>query len=161
MKIQDKSIVAMHYKLMNDDGDVVDTSEGQEPYIFMQGTNAVIPGLERGIAGKSAGDKLHLVIQPEDAYGPVIKELIRTAKPEAFNGVEDVKAGMSFTARGPEGQVQQVLVEEVTEEGIKVNANHPLAGKVLSFDVNIVEVRQPSPEELDEFTQNIDDMDQA
>ncbi|MCF6286980.1 MAG: hypothetical protein L3K26_17605, partial [Candidatus Hydrogenedentes bacterium] len=77
---------------------------------------------------------------------------------EPFNGIDDVKPGMTFTAKGPEGQVQQVIVEEVSEAGIKVNANHPLAGKVLQFDIAVEEVRAPTPEDLDEFTKSIDEV---
>ena len=68
-----------------------------------------------------------------------------------------LKPGMTFTARGPEGQVQEVIVEEVSDAGIKVNANHPLAGKVLHFDVSVEDVRAPTPEDLDAYTQGIDE----
>ena len=156
MKIQDKSIVSIHYKLTDDEGSTIDSSEGQPPLVYMQGTKAIISGLERELHGKSVGAKLQVTVQPEDGYGPVIPELIRTAKPQAFNGVDDIKPGMTFTAKGPEGQVQQVIVEEVSDAGIKVNANHPLAGKVLHFDVSVEDVRAPTPEDLDAFTESID-----
>lgn len=158
MQIRDKSIVSIHYKLTNDEGRVVDSTEGKEPFVYMQGTKSIIPGLERALSGKSVGAKLEVTVQPEDGYGPVIHELIRTAKPQAFNGVDGIKPGMTFTAKGPEGQVQEVIVEEVSEAGIKVNANHPLAGKVLHFDVSVEDVRAPTPEDLDSYTQGIDEV---
>lgn len=157
MKIQDKSIVSINFKLTNEKGEVIDSSDGQEPLVYMHGTKGLIPGLERELDGRSAGDKFQAVIQPEDGYGEVRPELIRNAKPEAFNGMDDIEAGMTFTARGPEGQVEQVYVEEVTEAGIKVNANHPLAGQVLTFDVSVKEVRRATVEELNELVDGIDD----
>lgn len=158
MQIQDKSIVSIHYRLTNDEGEVIDSSEGQEPLVYMQGTKSIVPGLERELSGKSVGAKLHVSVQPEDGYGPVRNELIRTAKPQAFNGIEEVKVGMTFTGKGPEGQTQEVIVEEVSEAGIKVNANHPLAGKVLHFDIAVEDVRAPTPEDLDAYTQSIDEV---
>ena len=157
MKIQDKSIVSLHYTLTDDDGNTIDTSKGQEPLVYMQGTKAIISGLERELHGKSVGARLQVTVQPEDGYGPIIPQLIRTAKPEAFNGIDEIKPGMTFTAKGPEGQVQEVVVEEVSEAGIRVNANHPLAGKVLHFDVSIEDVQAPTPEDLDAFTKGIDE----
>ena len=149
MNIEDKSVVTIHFKLTDEGGNVIDSSEGKDPLVYMHGTRSLIAGLERELKGKAAGDTIKVTIQPEDAYGDVNPELIQTVPMSAFQGVEDIKPGMQFEAKGPEGQTQLIVVEEVSENGVKINGNHPLAGQVLHFDVTVEEVRDATQEELD------------
>ena len=87
-------------------------------------------------------------MQPADAYGDVNPELVQTVPISAFDTPENVKAGVQFQAQGPDGQVQLITVQEVTDDGVTINANHPLAGQVLHFDVTIEAVREASAEEI-------------
>jgi FKBP-type peptidyl-prolyl cis-trans isomerase SlyD len=148
MQIADKSVVLMHYTLTNDKGEVLDSSEGSEPLAYLHGGGNIIPGLENALTGKKAGDKLKVTVQPEDGYGVRDDSLVQQVPRRAFQGVADVKPGMSFTADGPNGPVR-VMVTKVLGDMVTVDSNHALAGEVLNFDVEITEVREATQEELD------------
>ena len=149
MKIDDKTVVSIHYKLTNDKGDVLDSSEGKDPLVYMHGTHSLIDGLERELKGKEAGDKFDVTVQPEDGYGKVNPEMVQEVPRSAFQGVDDIQVGMQFEAKSPEGHAQLITIEEVKEESVRVNANHPLAGEVLHFNVSVEEVRVATAEELE------------
>ncbi len=148
MKIAENCVVAIDYTLTDDDQNTLDSSSGGEPLQYLHGSQGIIPGLENALVGKSAGDELKVTVQPEDGYGPVVPELIQMAPVSAFEGIAEIKPGMQFQAKGPEGQVQIITVKAVTDEGIAIDANHPLAGQVLHFDVKIKEVRAATDEEI-------------
>ncbi|MGB5622390.1 MAG: peptidylprolyl isomerase [Gammaproteobacteria bacterium] len=148
MKIQANCVVSIHYKLTNEAGEELDCSAGQDPLSYLHGTNSLIPGLESALTGQTAGDKLQVTVQPGDAYGDVNPELVQTVPISAFDSPENVKAGVQFQAQGPDGQMQLITVQEVTDDGVTINANHPLAGQVLHFDVTIENVREASAEEV-------------
>lgn len=149
MKVQANCVVSIHYRLTNESGEELDSSAGQDPLSYLHGTNSLIPGLETALTGQAAGDKLQVTVQPADAYGDVNPELVQTVPISAFDTPENVKAGVQFQAQGPDGQVQLITVQEVTDNGVTINANHPLAGQVLHFDVTIEAVREASAEEID------------
>lgn len=148
MTIADKQVVSIHYTLTDDDGATLDSSSGRAPLMYLHGASNIIPGLESALAGKSAGDQVQVTVQPGDAYGEFDAELVQTVPHEAFEGIEEVEPGMQFEARGPEGGSQVVVVREVADEGVVVDGNHPLAGQVLHFDVEVQEVRSATDEEL-------------
>ena len=148
MDIADKSVVTIHFKLTDDDGQLIDTSEGREPLVYMHGTNSLIPGLEKELKGKTTGDKMQVTVQPEEGYGNVNPELIQEVPHSAFQGVEDIQPGMQFEAKSPEGHRQLITIEEVGENSITVNGNHPLAGQVLHFDISVENVREATEEEI-------------
>lgn len=149
MKVQANCVVSIHYRLTNESGEELDSSAGQDPLSYLHGTSSLIPGLETALTGQAAGDKLQVTVQPVDAYGDVNPELVQTVPISAFDTPENVKAGVQFQAQGPDGQVQLITVQEVTDDGVTINANHPLAGQVLHFDVTIEAVREASAEEID------------
>ena len=148
MKIQDNCVVAIHYTLTNDEGDVIDTSEGREPLRYLQGHGNIIPGLEQALLGLVAGDSLKVVVEPEDGYGPVQDSLIQAVPREAFDGVDVIEVGMQFQAQTSQGPVP-VTVIAVDEDSVTLDGNHELAGVRLNFAVQIADVREASPEEID------------
>lgn len=148
MKVQANCVVSIHYRLTDESGEELDSSAGQDPLSYLHGTDSLIPGLETALTGQAAGDKLQVTVQPADAYGDVNPELVQTVPISAFDTPENVKAGVQFQAQGPDGQVQLITVQEVTDDGVTINANHPLAGQVLHFDVTIEAVREASAEEI-------------
>lgn len=148
MKIEGKCVVSIHYKLTNGDGEEVDSSAGREPLVYLHGAGGLIPGLERALEGKAANDQIQVVVQPEDGYGVVNPDLVQTVPRSAFKGIDDVQPGMQFETKDPEGQVQHIMVQEVKEDGVTVDGNHPLAGQVLHFDVTVASVRKATEEEL-------------
>ena len=141
-------VVSMHYKLSDDEGNVIDSSEGGEPLSFLHGAGNIIPGLENALVGKVEGDCLQVMVQPEDGYGEVIPELIQTVDKAAFQGVDDIQPGMAFEAQGPEGTPQRIIVRAVEGDEVTVDGNHPLAGMQLSFDVQVVNVREAQDDEI-------------
>ena len=148
MKICDHAAVAMHYTLTNADGEVLDSSEGQDPLTYLHGTGGVIPGLEAALLNKAAGDQFTAVIDPEDAYGAVDPSLVQVVPRSAFAGVESIEAGMRFTASDEQGQQQSVAIAAVNGDEITVDGNHPLAGEILHFEVEVVSVRAATEEEI-------------
>ncbi|MEY4590635.1 MAG: fkbp-type peptidyl-prolyl cis-trans isomerase slyd [Pseudomonadota bacterium] len=149
MKIENNHVVSIHYTLTDDEGQVIDSSAGMEPMHYIQGLGSIIPGLERAMAGRTAGDTFKVIVQPEDGYGEFDPEMIQTLPRTAFTGVENVEVGMEFQAHANDGHVQYVVVKDVTEDEITIDANHALAGKVLHFDVSIEAVREADEDELE------------
>ena len=148
MQIAEQSVVSIHYTLTNDAGETLDTSDGREPLVYLHGAQNIIPGLENELTGKSVGDSFDVTIQPENAYGTVNPELVQTVPHSAFEGVEKVEPGMQFQARGDDGETQVIAVTEVTDSGVTVDGNHPLAGQVLNFSVCVEKVREATEDEI-------------
>ncbi|WP_027856025.1 FKBP-type peptidyl-prolyl cis-trans isomerase [Marinobacterium jannaschii] len=148
MQIAENTVANIHYTLKNDAGEVLDSSEGQEPLPFLCGAQNIIAGLEKALVGKVVGDKLDVTVAPEEGYGEVHEEMVQVVPHENFQGVEQVEVGMQFMAEAPWGQ-QPVTVVKVEEEGVTLDGNHPLAGQTLHFNVEVVEVRAATQEELE------------
>ncbi|MEJ2533086.1 MAG: peptidylprolyl isomerase [Halioglobus sp.] len=146
--IDDKRVVSMHYKLTDASGNVLDSSEGAEPLNYLHGAGNLIPGLEKALAGREQGDSLQVVVEPADAYGDVRPEMIQAVDRSAFQGVETVEPGMTFQAQGPDGATQRIVVTGVEGDSVTIDANHPLAGVQLHFDVQVVGVREATDEEI-------------
>jgi FKBP-type peptidyl-prolyl cis-trans isomerase SlyD len=147
MQIADQSVVLMHYTLTNAKDEVLDSSVGAEPLAYLHGVGNIVSGLEKALAGRQAGDKLKVVVHPEDAYGVRDDKLVQQVPRRAFQGIADVQPGMSFTADGPKGPTR-VTVTKVLGDMVTVDGNHALAGEILHFDVDILEVRKATEEEL-------------
>jgi FKBP-type peptidyl-prolyl cis-trans isomerase SlyD len=141
-------VVSMHYTLTDNDGNVLDSSEGSEPLAYLHGVGNIIPGLEKALTGKVKGDSLEVSVAPEEAYGESRPELVQVVDRAAFQGVEKVEAGMMFETQSPDGGVQRIMVKGVDGDAVTIDGNHPLAGVPLNFAVEIVEVREATEEEI-------------
>ncbi|WP_018145325.1 peptidylprolyl isomerase [Thioalkalivibrio sp. AKL6] len=148
MQVAQNAVVAIHYTLTNDAGEKIDSSEGREPLAYLHGQGQIVPGLEKELEGKAAGDKVQAKVSPEEGYGEKIDAMVQEIPMEAFQGVESVEPGMQFQAQTENGPLT-VTVTKVEGETATVDGNHPLAGETLNFDVEIVEVREASAEELE------------
>lgn len=148
MKIADRCVVAFHYTLTNDQGEQLDSSRDQDPLTYLHGSRGIIPGLERELAGREPGDSFQATVQPEDAYGSVNPELIQDVPLEALAAIDNLEVGMALQSRAPDGQVQTLVVDAIGDQAATLNANHPLAGEVLHFDVTVESVREATEEEL-------------
>jgi FKBP-type peptidyl-prolyl cis-trans isomerase SlyD len=148
MSIAQDQVVSIHYTLRNDAGDVLDSSAAGEPLTYLHGHGNLIPGLERELAGKSAGDKLSVKIAPADAYGEYDKALVQRVPRRALKGVPDVRVGMRLQAQTEHGP-RAVTVTQLTGDLVTLDGNHPLAGQNLNFEVEVAEVRAASAEELE------------
>lgn len=146
MDIDKGKVVSIDYKLTNNNGEVLDSSEGREPLAYMHGTGQIVPGLEKELEGKTEGSNVQASVKPEEAYGNRQEELVSEVNKEAFQGVDEIKPGMQFQATTPQGS-QIITVRKVEGDQVTVDANHPLAGETLNFDVTIREVREATEEE--------------
>jgi peptidylprolyl isomerase len=137
---KDKDTVKVHYTGKLEDGSVFDSSTGREPLEFTLGTGSVIPGFDQGIVGMAIGETKTITITPDDAYGPLRKELVIEVKKSDIPGEIDTSVGQRLQIPQPEGQPIPVVITEETDETITLDANHPLAGKTLIFDIELVEI---------------------
>lgn len=140
-KVQNGNTVSVNYTGKLEDGTVFDSSvvEGREPLKVTLGQGQLIPGFENALMEMSIGDKKTIELEPNEAYGPVINEMvIEVAKNQVPEGVE---VGQMLQGMGPMGPVN-VKVVEVNEETVKIDGNHPLAGKKLIFDLEVVEIHE-------------------
>lgn len=149
MEIKNDTVVSIDYTLTGADGQIIDTSEGREPLVYLHGHGNIIPGLEKAIEGKTQGDEIAVSVEPEEAYGPYRDELVQDVPKSAFDGIDKVEPGMSFRAESSAGPMT-VTVREVGDETVKVDGNHMLAGQVLNFKVEIKDVRAATETEKTE-----------
>lgn len=149
MIIEKDCAVFIHYKLTNTEGQVLDSSEGQEPMPYLHGADNIIPGLEKELEGKQKGDQITATIEPENAYGEIHPQLIQEVPREAFQGIETIEVGQRFNSEDQQGNPRTVVVEAVSDTTVTVNGNHPLAGQTLHFDVTIDDVRKATSDELE------------
>lgn len=148
MQISQNAVVSIHYTLTGDDGKTIDSSDGGEPLAYLHGNGQLIPGLERELEGKSAGDKLSVKIAPADGYGEYEKDLVQQVPRRALKGVGDLRVGLQLQAQSEHGTTV-VRVTNMVGDMVTLDGNHPLAGQNLNFEVEIAEVREATEEELD------------
>jgi FKBP-type peptidyl-prolyl cis-trans isomerase SlyD len=143
MQITKNKVAAIHYTLRDNEGTIIDTSSGRDPLYYLHGAGNLIAGMEEGLEGKAKGDKFQLKIAPAKGYGEKDPGMVQQVPRSAFGG-QEVRPGMKFSTN--QGAV--VTVTEVGLENVTVDANHPLAGVELNFDVEIMEVRNATSEEI-------------
>ncbi|MEW5248513.1 FKBP-type peptidyl-prolyl cis-trans isomerase [Microbulbifer sp. 2201CG32-9] len=148
MKIAHHSVVEIHYLLKDAEGTLIDSSAEGEPLTYLQGAGNIIPGLEREMLDKSAGDKFSAVIQPEQGYGARNPELIQTLPRDAFGDVEELKVGMAFHAQSTGGDPIEVEIIDIDGDDVTIDGNHPLAGVELHFEIQVVSVREATADEI-------------
>jgi FKBP-type peptidyl-prolyl cis-trans isomerase SlyD len=155
MDIADKMYVAIDYTLTLESGQEIDKSPAGQPLGFITGLGQIIPGLEKALMGKVAGHKAKIVVEPEDAYGPVKDNLFQDIPKNQFPTDVEITPGMAFEAQGPQGPFMITVAKVNDNDTVTVDLNHPMAGKQLHFDVNVIEVRQPTAEELAQASASI------
>ncbi|MFZ2635358.1 MAG: peptidylprolyl isomerase [Rectinemataceae bacterium] len=147
MNIAKNRVVTLDYSLRDAAGKLIDSSEGSEPLVYLHGNENIIPGLEKHLEGKIAGDKISCIVPAVEGYGERDEQLIVKIDRKDFGPDAEIAPGMQFEAHGEEG-VQIVTVVSVDGSEVTIDANHPLAGENLHFDVKVVDVREASEEEL-------------
>ena len=146
MQVTDNMAVSIHYTLTNDDGEVLDSSIGDEALVYLHGGGNIISGLEKALHGKVAGDKFNVRIAPEDAYGELMEDMIQVISRDMFEGIDNIEVGMQFNADVSSGS-GVVTVVNIEDDDITIDGNHPLAGLALTFDVEVIDVRAATQEE--------------
>jgi len=148
MKIEKDKVVLMHYTLTDNDGKVIGSTEGDVPLAYMQGKGNIIPGLESEMDGKKPGDKFKVILSAENAYGKYNPDLIHIVDKSVFQGDEEITIGLKVNVQTSNGD-SIAVVSAFDDKTITLDLNHPLADKDLTFDVEIVEVREATETEIE------------
>ncbi len=148
MRITKNCVVSIDYTLRDDEGEVLDSSEGDEPLVYLHGEGQIIEGLENALDGKSTGDAFQITVAPKDGYGEKgTTGAVKVPRTELPDG-PDPEVGMELEAVGPNGEVATLYVVGVEDDSVLLSTDHPLAGVTLHFDVKIREVREATADEL-------------
>ena len=148
MQVADNMAVSIHYTLTNDDGEILDSSIGDQPLVYLHGTGNIIPGLEDALYGKTVADKFKVRIAAKDAYGEKNDEMVQVIPRDMFEGIDELEVGMQFHADVSSGS-GQVTIINIDGDDITIDGNHSLAGMPLTFDVEVVEIRPATKEEAE------------
>lgn len=146
MDIHKDSVVTLHYTIRDDNDTLLETTIGKIPLSYIHGLGQILEGIEEAINGKQTGDTLELTIPSDRAYGERDESLTSTLPIAVFRGIDEIKPGMHFEMPHEEG-VHIVTVMEVKDRDVIVDNNHPLAGKNLHLQIEVVGVREQTPEE--------------
>jgi peptidylprolyl isomerase len=141
--VESGDLVRVHYTGLLEDDSVFDSSEGREPLAFEAGAGDVIKGFDEAVLGMRPGETRRVVIPPEEGYGPWRGELLLQVE-RAAAGEQEALPGMVVQVQGPEEEQVEGIVTEVGDETVTLDLNHPLAGKVLTFDITLIAVESPS-----------------
>lgn len=147
MSIAQDQVVSIHYTLKDDAGEIIDSSPEGEPLAYLHGHGNLIPGLERELTGKRAGDKLQVTVAPADGYGEYDQALVQRVPRRTLKGLASLKVGMRLQAQSGHG-ARAVTVTRIAGDLVTLDGNHPLAGKNLHFQVEVTGVRAATTAEL-------------
>jgi FKBP-type peptidyl-prolyl cis-trans isomerase SlyD len=147
MKAEHGRVVSLHYTLTDDLGVLLDSSRGQESFSYLHGYGSIIPGLESALEGCEAGFNSAIHVAPADGYGEYNPQAVFGVPREQFPPTEDIQAGMQVQGEGEHG-VMNFTVVDVNDQEVMLDANHPMAGKTLHFEVEVLEVRDATQQEL-------------
>ncbi len=148
MIVQQGRIVTFHYTLTNQEGEQLESTLEKEPMSYLHGANNIISGLENAMSGRAAGDEFQVTVEPAQAYGEKNEANIQRIPAKRFKNKKKLQPGQLLTVQTNQGPVQ-VTVIKVGRFIVDVDANHPLAGQTLTFDVELTGVRDASEEEMD------------
>lgn len=137
--IKNGSVVSLQYAVSSEDGKTIESNEGKDPLKYTHGSQQIIPGLEKELAGMKVGGEKRVRVKPEDGYGPVDPKRIQ-AFPKEDIPPNGLKVGAVLVARGPQGQPIPVTVKEIKDNTVVLDFNHPLAGKTLIFDIKVLDI---------------------
>jgi FKBP-type peptidyl-prolyl cis-trans isomerase SlyD len=146
--VKDGVVVSMEYTL-HVDGELMDTSDGQGPLQFLAGHGNIIPGLESEMRGMKVGDSKDIVVQPANGYGEFDDEAFMNVTRNQFPKDMELAEGVELTVRDDEGNARYARIDNIADDVVTLNFNHPLAGDELHFHVKVVGLREPNAEELE------------
>ena len=147
MKAAHGRVVSLHYTLTDDHGRLLDSSRGREPFVYLHGYGNIIRGLETALEGSEAGFSSAIQVSPTDGYGDYNPEAVFEVPRRQFPPDEDIQVGMQVQGEGAHG-ILNFTVVAVNDQGVTLDANHPMAGKNLNFEVEVLEVRDATAQEL-------------
>ncbi|MBN2411751.1 peptidylprolyl isomerase [candidate division KSB1 bacterium] len=148
MQVEKDKVVAFHYKLTLDSGEIVDSSEDREPLNFLVGHGQIIPGLEKELIGMKVGEKKSVQVDSKDGYGERDEELLQIVDRDQIPENIELKEGLVLRANKDDGEIVEFTVQSFDEEKVVFDLNHPLAGETLNFDTEIINIRNATEEEI-------------
>jgi len=148
MSVGMNKVITFNYTLKDEEGTLLDSSSNKEPMAFLSGNNQIIPKLEEALNGMIIGSKKNVKVSAADAYGEYSEDAIQKVKKDQFPEEANIEVGMTYIANSPDGKQMPFLVSEINDQDITINFNHPLAGKNLEFDVELLDVRDATSEEM-------------
>jgi len=147
MQIANQHAVSIHYTLTDNEGKKLDSSIGAEPLVYIHGTKSIVAGLEAALTDKTVGDKFTVNVEAAQAYGIYQDTMLQNVSKKMFEGVDELKVGMMFNADVSHG-TGVVTITKIDGDDVTIDGNHPLAGKDLTFDVDVIDVRVATKDEL-------------
>lgn len=148
MTIQNDKVVTLHYHLTNAVGQVIESSRGSDPLTYLHGTGTILSSLENELTGLDVGATKTVELAPADAYGEHDATKIETLPRGAFDQVPNLEVGMLLEGQDRDGQTFTVHVTDIREDSVVIDANHPLAGETLTFEIEVLDIRDATSEEL-------------
>jgi FKBP-type peptidyl-prolyl cis-trans isomerases 2 len=148
MAMEPNKVVTMNFTLTDDQGNVLDTTDNGGPFSYMTGSNMILPKLEEAVSGMIIGTKKNIKLDAVDAYGNYNEQIVQVVGKENFPEDFELEVGMSYMASSPDGAQMPFVITEVRDEDVTIDFNHPLAGKNLNFDIELLDVRDATAEEL-------------
>lgn len=152
MKIEENAFVTFHYAIVADDSEVKDGSRDDDPLTYIHGHGMLVPGLESALLGREAGDKFQVLVEAGSGYGERDEALFEVLPREAFADMPGLHKGMLVQLQDEQGTPRLGRVVDLDIREVKVDLNHPFAGQDLNFDVEIIDVRAATAEELEEIS---------
>ena len=148
MPIEQHTVVTMHYHLTNPEGQVLDSSRDDEPLTYLHGGGNILAGLERELTGLDVGATKTVNLSAADGYGEYDASMVQSVPRQDLAGLPNLEVGMQLQANRSDGQTMIVEIKEIREDTVVVDGNHPLAGVPLTFEIEIVSIREATAEEL-------------
>lgn len=147
MEIAYRRIATVHFTLNDEDGSQITTTRGHDPLVYMHGTGSIAKGLEEALEGRSAGDRLEVMVPPEKGFGPRFESLVQTHPISIISDGSTPEVGARLSAQTANGPLD-VVVTAVDGDAVTVDGNHPLAGRTFRAELEVVDVRVATPEEI-------------
>lgn len=148
MQLTKDKVATLNYTLKDNDSNIMDESNDGN-FVYLHGAKNLIPALEDALEGKQSGDKVNVVVEPENAYGQRNEEKIQRVPKKIFPQDQELAVGMPFSSATPDGSPVNVVITAIEEDEVVIDGNHPLAGVQLHFDIELLEVREATAEELE------------
>ncbi len=148
MPIEDRKVVSFHYTLKNEAGEDMESSRDRDPMVYLHGYRNIVPGLENAMKGREVGDTFEVTVPPAEAYGEHNPDSVQRISAKHFSNIKRLSPGQMVSLQTRQGPVQAVVLK-VGRFNVDVDANHPLAGRTLTFDVEITDIRDATKEEID------------
>jgi FKBP-type peptidyl-prolyl cis-trans isomerase SlyD len=148
MALKPNQVVSVYFTVKDELDEIVDQTTMGNPFTFLSGKNQILPALEEEIGNMIIGSKKNIVLKPSDAYGEYIPEAVQVVNRSEFPEDMELEEGLNFVANTPEGNQLPFIVTEIDGDNITIDFNHPLAGETLTFDVELLDIRQATNEEI-------------